>query len=117
MGSPTSDSAPSMIRAARVQAGLSQSQLARRLGISQAAVAKLERPRANPTIGTLQSTMRALGRKLVLSTEPAPTSVDDTLIAAQLRLSPQERLERLEQMYQWGMELQQAGAKARGESA
>ena len=47
--------------------------------------------------------------------EPVRGSVDETLVAAQLRLSPTERLMGLEPMYQWSRELQQAGSRARGE--
>ncbi len=105
------------MRDARLGAGLSQAQLARRLGVSQAAVAKLERPGANPTVVTLQTTLRALGRELVITSQPVRGSVDKSLIATQLRLSPAQRLKQLEQMHAWARELQQAGAAARGDLA
>jgi hypothetical protein len=46
-----------------------------------------------------------------------PPGVDETLIAQQLRLSPEQRLAQLESMYEWGRELALAGARARGEPA
>jgi transcriptional regulator with XRE-family HTH domain len=60
----------SLLRDARSRAGLTQAELARRLGISQAAVAKLERHQANPTIATLEGALRGTGQQLVLSAEP-----------------------------------------------
>jgi transcriptional regulator with XRE-family HTH domain len=109
-------SSPSaLLREARRQAGLSQAQLARRLGVSQAAVAKLERRNANPTVGTLDRALRATGRHLRLQSVALDRSVDETLIQAQLELTPAERLAQLEAMYEWGRELTLTGAKARGE--
>src|ERR1039458_4403702 len=49
----------SLLKEARRQAGITQAELARRLGISQAAVAKLERPGANPTPDTLDGALWA----------------------------------------------------------
>ena len=49
---------------ARVQAGLTQKQLADMTGISQADISRLERGTANPSIKTLQRVATALGRKL-----------------------------------------------------
>jgi transcriptional regulator with XRE-family HTH domain len=108
---------PSMLKVARTGAGVTQAELARRLGISQAAVAKLESPHANPTIATLASALRGVGQQLVLTTEPLKRGIDETLVFEQLRLTPQQRLTQLERMYEWGRELTLAGARARGEPA
>jgi transcriptional regulator with XRE-family HTH domain len=107
----------SLLKEARNRAGLTQSELGRRLGISQGAVAKLERPRANPTIATLEDALRAAGQRLVLTTEPVRPGIDETLVFEQLRLSPDQRLTQLESMYEWGRELTLAGARSRGELA
>lgn len=104
-----------LLKRARRQAGLTQTQLARRLGVSQAAVAKLERPKANPTVVTLEDALRATGQRLVLASEPVRPGIDETLVAEQLRLTPTQRLAQLERMYEWGRELSLAGARARGE--
>ncbi len=55
--------------------GLSQAQLARILGVSQQAVAKLESGRANPSIQTLVKWVVALGGRLeiAITPKPAPT--------------------------------------------
>jgi transcriptional regulator with XRE-family HTH domain len=109
--------AAALIKDARRKAGLSQAHLARRLGVSQAAVAKLERPGSNPTVETLDGALRATGQQLNLEASPWQPSVDETLIAQQLRLTPEQRLAQLESMYEWGRELTLAGARARGELA
>jgi transcriptional regulator with XRE-family HTH domain len=107
------ESGAQILRQARQEAGLSQTQLAARLGVSQAAVSKLERPTANPTVATLQTALRALGKRLTLNVEPITGAIDETLLAAQLRLTPQQRLEQLEALYAWSLELEAAGARSR----
>jgi len=52
------------LRWARQEAGLTQAELARRIGVSQQQVAKLERPGANPSIATLRKVADALGVRL-----------------------------------------------------
>jgi predicted RNase H-like HicB family nuclease/DNA-binding XRE family transcriptional regulator len=49
------------VRWARGKVGMSQGELARRAGVSQQQIAKLERPGENPTIGTLKKIAKALG--------------------------------------------------------
>lgn len=53
---------------ARRSAGLSQAELARRAGTSQAMVARYETGVASPTVRTLRRLLRAAGRDLQLST-------------------------------------------------
>jgi|AntDryMetagUQ889_1029465.scaffolds.fasta_scaffold04861_2 transcriptional regulator with XRE-family HTH domain len=84
--------AGSLIRERRVAAGMTQSELATRLGTSQPAIARLERPGSNPRVGTLDRALRETGHKLKMSAEPLLESVDESLIVANLRLSPRERL-------------------------
>jgi ribosome-binding protein aMBF1 (putative translation factor) len=50
----------SMIRAWREHIGITQGELALRLGVSQAAVAKLEKPEAKPRGATLKKVAEAL---------------------------------------------------------
>lgn len=59
---------------ARRAAGLTQAQLARRAGVSQQQIAKLEHPDANPTVGTLARVARALGAELVVGLGPMVTA-------------------------------------------
>ena len=86
-------SASDLVRRSRQSAGLTQGQLAERIGIAQASVARLERRGANPTVSTLQRVLRATGHRLKIEAEERPSSVDETLIATYLRLSPSERLD------------------------
>jgi DNA-binding XRE family transcriptional regulator/predicted RNase H-like HicB family nuclease len=62
------------IRWARQDAGLSQTALARQLGVSQQAVAKVEHPDANPTLNTMLRVAAALGMSLSLDRLPAQTA-------------------------------------------
>jgi transcriptional regulator with XRE-family HTH domain len=102
---------------ARARAGLTQSALAKRLGISQAAVAQLEQPGSNPRIATLDRALRAVGTQLAISASPHKRSVDESLVRRQLALTPAERLRGLELMYSQARELARAGARSRGELA
>ncbi len=84
--------AAAILRAARHGSALTQTQLADLLGKSQATVASLERPGANPTVSTLDTALRATGHRLELRAVPYKPNVDETLIARNLRLSAAERL-------------------------
>lgn len=54
------------LRWARQDAGLSQAELASRVGVSQQQIAKLEKPGANPSIVTLRKVAAALGVRVQL---------------------------------------------------
>ena len=81
-----------IVRSARRAAGLTQSELAMRLGTTQSAVARLERPGSNPRIETLDAAVRATGNRLELRSVAANASSDEDQIRARLELSPAERL-------------------------
>lgn len=49
------------VRWARTEQGLTQGALAKRAGVSQQQIAKLESPDANPSVQTLEKVARALG--------------------------------------------------------
>jgi transcriptional regulator with XRE-family HTH domain len=106
-----------LLKDARLRARLTQADLARRLGISQAAVAKLERPGANPTVDTLDNALWATGHRLSLKASVRRPGVDESLIRQHLELSPAERLRGIETMYVQARMLTLAGAKSRGEHA
>lgn len=57
------------VRRARQRAGLTQGDLAEAAGVSQQAVAKLERNGSNPTIATLEKVARAVGGRLAVTIE------------------------------------------------
>jgi len=113
-----SASAPGRLLAdARRRTGLTQADLAKRLAISQAAVAQLERADSNPRLATLDRALRAAGVELVLATRPRRATLDESLIRQQLELAPTERLRGLEAMYEQARRLATAGEKHRGELA
>lgn len=88
------------------------------MGTTQSAVARLEAKGANPRLSTLSSAVRACGRYLEIDAPAFPSaSIDETLVARQLRLTPAQRLLGLEHMYREARVLAEAGARARGELA
>ena len=91
--------AATLIRAARAQAGLTQAELAARLGVTQAAVARLERPQSNPRLSTLARVIAATGQQLELTAVPHKPSVDETLLAMYVRMTPAERLRAFKSSY------------------
>lgn len=88
-----------LIREARQSEGLTQAALARRLGITQPAIARLEAAGDEVTVATLQRALNAMGRALVLQAVQRKSSVDETLLYGTLALSPQARLASFEQAY------------------
>jgi DNA-binding XRE family transcriptional regulator len=56
-----------LLRSAREDAGLSQSELAQRLGCSQQAVAQSERWRSNPTVAFMRRWAEACGSEMSLT--------------------------------------------------
>jgi transcriptional regulator with XRE-family HTH domain len=107
--------ADAVLRRARTDAKLTQAELARRLGVSQPAVVKLERPGANPTVRTLDRVLRATGHRLELDAPAWSPGIDESLIRKQLELPPAERLRQLERQSAEIRRLMIAGARSRGE--
>jgi transcriptional regulator with XRE-family HTH domain len=81
-----------LIRKARTDSGLTQAELASRAGLTQSAVARLERAGANPTIATLANVIAASGHRLVLAAEPHRPSFDEGQLLERLAMTPAERL-------------------------
>lgn len=79
------------LKDARLDSGLTQSELAQRMRTTQSAIARLESPRANPRFLTLESAFAAMGKRFELDIQPA-IEIDRTLFAAHLGLSPLERV-------------------------
>ncbi len=88
-----------LLRDARRHAGLTQAELAARLGTTQSAVAKLERPGANPTVATLEHAVSATGHKLQLIAPAFGDGADISLLRQALRRTPGERIEALEALH------------------
>jgi ribosome-binding protein aMBF1 (putative translation factor) len=60
---------------ARSRAGMTQEQVARAMGTTQAAVARLEGGRAKPSTRTLERFAKAIGTRLRIRFEPEQTPV------------------------------------------
>ena len=106
-----------LIRNARRDAGLTQAELASRLGTTQSAIARLEADGANPRLSTLTRALEACERELVLESRPRRSSIDETLVAGRLRLTPEQRIKSFERSYANVREFALAGARSRGELA
>lgn len=82
-----------LVAKARSAEGLTQTELARRMNTTQSAIARLETGRSNPTVATAEKALRACGHTLEPRARAFEDSVDETLIAAGLRMTPAQRLE------------------------
>ena len=81
--------AGALVLDARIRAGLSQVQLARRAGTVQSAIAAYEAGKRQPTLPTLYRLLAAAGFDLRARLE-AHDSHDETLVACQASLPPSE---------------------------
>ena len=99
-----------LIREARRRAGLTQRELAARVGTTQSAIARIEAGDSAPSLERVVRLVRACGFDLNLRV--VPLDEDAWTLAEQgLRLSPDERLNRLLS----GIELLEQGRRARTE--
>lgn len=80
-----------IIRASRLRAGLTQQELARRAGITQPAIARIESGRVVPRMDTAARLLRACGMRLE-AVPAAGTGIDRSTIRKMLVLTPAERL-------------------------
>ncbi len=81
-----------LIREARTASGLTQSELASRAGLSQSAIARLERGGSNPTVATLANVIAATGHRLALAAPPHRASFDEGQLRERLAMTPAQRL-------------------------
>lgn len=89
-----------MLRGARKRAGLTQRSLAARAGVPYSTVARIETGAVNPRAATLDALLRGCGEGLE-ARDHLGVGVDVTLIDEQLRLGPEERLDKLMSMASW----------------
>jgi transcriptional regulator with XRE-family HTH domain len=94
-----------LIRSARTTAGLTQAEMAKRLGTTQTAIARLERRGANPTVATLRKALGAANHHLELAAVPRPSSVDLPQLIRHMKMTPAERLEAHQAAYDGMREL------------
>lgn len=77
-----------LLRQARLDARLSQSEVARRAHVAQSVISAYESGRREPSVSTLQRLVRATGHRLVLDLERAsdyPPGLPDTSLGRRLR--------------------------------
>ena len=79
-------SAAAVLRRARLDAGLTQAELARRAGTAQSAVARYESGAASPSIRTLERLLAAAGHRLVLDAQRGTPEQTDLSGARMRRL-------------------------------
>lgn len=87
----TAPTGSALIRSARRLAGLSQEELAKRVGTRQPVVSRWERGIDEPRLSTLERVADACGFRLALTLEAI--DVDRSQIRQQLAMSPGQRLE------------------------
>ncbi len=86
----------SLIREARLLAGLSQGELGARVGKDRAQIARWERGSVQPSFETLHELVRACGFELSVSIVPREVDEgEEAALRRKLLLSPQERLQEL----------------------
>ena len=71
---------------------MTQADLASRAGLSQSAVARLERGGSNPTIATLANVIAAAGHRLTLGAALHRPSYDEGQLRERLAMTPAQRL-------------------------
>ena len=101
-----------IIREARRRAGISQQELARRMGTRQPVVARWETGRRAPDYDLVSAAVRACGFELGLSLTPLDSS-DDLAIAKTLSLTPAERLQKNQELLDtetWARGARKAGS-------
>ncbi|MHB8507339.1 MAG: helix-turn-helix transcriptional regulator [Candidatus Dormibacteria bacterium] len=87
-----------LIRDARVRAGLTQRELARRAGTSQAVVSAYENEQREPGYTRLETLIAAAGFELRVElhrAEDVDSDEDDDRILENLRLTPSQRLRKM----------------------
>jgi transcriptional regulator with XRE-family HTH domain len=71
---------------------MTQAELAERAGLSQSAIARLERGGSNPTIATLANVIAATGHRLTLGAAVHRPSYDEGQLRERLAMTPAQRL-------------------------
>jgi transcriptional regulator with XRE-family HTH domain len=84
----------SLLREARMRAGLTQAQLSERCGKAKVQIGRWETGTVAPSLDTLLELIRACGYDMPLMLEPYQP-VDDRRLAQLQRLSPERRLQNM----------------------
>ena len=100
------------IRKTRLRAGLTQAELARRVGTTQSAISRLESGRVRPSLATLERLANACGATLELRLRPAETPAAE--FESNLSLMPKDRLDQLVRTGQFVVEGRRAVVRNAG---
>lgn len=103
-----------VLRRTRQRSGLSQEALARRAGTTQAVVSRIERGEISPSFRTMERLLLVMGEEAQVTTSRLESDHDPAHLAAELRLTPGERLERAFAWTAFNEELRRAGSRGRG---
>ena len=85
--------AATLLRRARASQGISQRELARRAGLPQSTIGRIETGIIDPRSSTLERALKALGYEISVGERPGQRGIDRGLIRRFLELSPRERIE------------------------
>jgi transcriptional regulator with XRE-family HTH domain len=108
-------SSATLIQQARRRAGLTQAELAAKVGTTQSAIARWERGASRPTTERLQSLVEACGLELQLSL--APWEGDElAALRRNLALTVDERVARVVQLHRFVEAGRNAMANSRSEA-
>jgi transcriptional regulator with XRE-family HTH domain len=102
------------LRDARRAAGLSQAEVARRLGTTQSAIARWERGDVSPSLANAVRYAEAVRATLTLTTDQDLLEPEDrATLQANLRRTPEQRLAQLTGFVRFAMAGRRAMAEAR----
>ena len=104
------------MREARKRAGLTQTELAERVGTTQSAIARLERGHGHPTMQRISELVEACGLELQVRLVPAEDH-DWSMVARNSMLDTDERVARALAGIRLAEEVRAAGARARSSAA
>jgi transcriptional regulator with XRE-family HTH domain len=105
-----------LIRERRLAHRLTQAQLARRAGTTQAAISRVERDELSPTYQRFAEILLCLGETLEIGVAALPRGYDPDHLRDSLARAPEERVELAWSWNRFAGEVARAGARARGEA-
>jgi transcriptional regulator with XRE-family HTH domain len=100
-----------LVAQVRRERKVTQASLARRLGTTQSAIARLESENSNPRLASVARALAALGHELQLSARPS-AQLDEEQLARHLQMTPAERAAHHDAAYRNTRELVMAARAA-----